>query len=44
MKCDYLDCNNEAEYLDTMDSPVCEHCMQREVEEGLHEPEEFESI
>lgn len=41
---DYAECENEAEYWDSMDGVVCEECMQRELDEGVEQPEDFCSI
>lgn len=43
-RCDYLDCANKAEYLDLMGDPVCESCMNEEIENGQYEPEDYVSI
>lgn len=43
-QCDYVECENEAEYWDSMDGVVCEDCMLREIEQGDERPEDFASI
>ncbi|WP_158000851.1 hypothetical protein [Pseudoalteromonas sp. TB41] len=42
--CEYAHCENEAELIDSMGSFVCAECMNREVEDGSAEFEDFESI
>lgn len=40
--CEYQDCENPAEFLDAMDSQICQECMEREINEGDASPEDFE--
>lgn len=42
--CSYQDCFENAEYLDIMDSPVCEDCMEREVQQEWSDYSDFRSI
>lgn len=43
-RCTYGFCYNEAEYIDHMDDHICADCMDREIQEGSAEPEDFEAI
>lgn len=43
-QCEYVDCENDAEYTDHMDSYVCGECMEREIEDGTADQDDFESI
>ncbi len=42
-KCEVVDCERDAEYLDLMSNLLCEEHMQQDISEGA-EPEDFESI
>lgn len=43
-ECTYEHCENPAEFLDEMDDPVCQECMEREVNESGADPQSFERI
>jgi len=43
-KCEYIGCENDAEYIDEMDSYVCSECMDREIQDGTAEQNDFEII
>lgn len=40
--CAYENCDNPAEFIDAMGDEVCSECMEREINEGDAEPEDFE--
>lgn len=42
--CEYVGCENEADLIDSMGSFICSECMNREVEDGSAEFEDFEPI
>lgn len=42
--CDYIGCDEEATHLDSMGNPVCEDCMEREIQDDILTPEDFEEL
>jgi hypothetical protein len=41
--CEYVHCDEIAEFLDDSDNRVCSDCMEREIREGANS-EDFESL
>ena len=42
--CDVIGCDQSPEFFDEMDNKLCQDCVDREIQEEGHSPEEYEGI